>query len=93
MVDVNGDTLLHYAAVTQGNASLYIRYLIDKQHVSAFTHNKAGQTPRQLAEHKDIAKFHRVIKNLKNYEAKETAKQKPLIIEEKVYIEEYEPGW
>ena len=93
LVDANGDTLLHYAAVTQGNASLYIRYLIDKQGLSAFTKNKAEQTPRELAEHNDRAKFHRVIKNLKNYEAKETARLKPEILEQTVYIEEYEPGW
>ncbi len=74
MVDANGDTLLHYAAVTQGNASLYIRYLIDKQNVSVFAKNKAQQTPRELAEYQDRAKFHRVIKNLKNYEAKEQAR-------------------
>ena len=49
LVDSNGDSVLHYAAVTQGNASLYIRYLIDKQNISAFTKNKAEQTPRELA--------------------------------------------
>jgi ankyrin repeat protein len=26
----NGDSLLHYAAVGQGNASLYIKYLVEK---------------------------------------------------------------
>ena len=32
----NGDTLLHYAAVGQGNASLYIKYLCDKMGMSVF---------------------------------------------------------
>ena len=53
LVDLKGDSLLHYAAVTQGNASLYIRYLIEKQTVSAFVINKEGLTPRGLAEKTD----------------------------------------
>jgi len=36
--------------------------------MSPFIKNKAGQTPRELAEKKDIAKYHRVIKTLRNYE-------------------------
>jgi ankyrin repeat protein len=32
--DNNGDSLLHYAAVGQGNASLYIKYLVEKQNMS-----------------------------------------------------------
>ena len=90
LVDKDGNSLLHYAAVTQGNANLYIRYLIEKQHMSVFIKNNAGKTPRELAEHKDKAKYHRVIKNLKNYEAKELSRKKPEIIEKTVYIEEYE---
>ena len=90
LVDKNGDTLLHYAAVTQGNASLYIRYLIEKQKVSAFVKNTVGQTPRQLAEAKDIAKYHRVIKNLRKYEQQELAKRKPEIVERRVTVYQYE---
>jgi ankyrin repeat protein len=40
--DKNGDSLLHYAAVTQGNANLYIRYLIEKQSISPFIKNLKG---------------------------------------------------
>ena len=93
LIDKSGDTLLHYAAVTQGNANLYIRYLIEKQNMSVFTKNSKDQTPRELAEQKDKGKYHRVIKTLKNYEAKALAKKKPEIIEKTVYIEEYEQGW
>jgi ankyrin repeat protein len=71
LADKNGDSLLHYAAVTQGNANLYIRFLIEKQAMSVFIQNKKGQTPRQLAEQTDVAKFHRVIKTLKKYESLE----------------------
>ena len=37
---INGDSLLHYAAVGQGNASLYIKYLVDKQKMSVLVCNK-----------------------------------------------------
>ncbi len=77
MCDKNGDSLLHYAAVGQGNANLYIRYLIEKQQISPLIKNKEGLNPRELAEKTDKAKFHRVIRNLSNYEAKELAKVKP----------------
>lgn len=40
--------------------------------MSAFLTNKDGLTPRLLAEKISKSKYHRVIKNLKNYEAKET---------------------
>ena len=42
--------------------------------MSVFIMNKDKQTPRELAEKISKQKYHRVIKNLKNYEAKETAK-------------------
>lgn len=35
-----GDTLLHYAAIGQGNASLYIKYLCEKQGMSVLVKNK-----------------------------------------------------
>lgn len=43
---VNGDSLLHYAAVGQGNASLYIKYLVDKCKMSVQVVNKNRLTPR-----------------------------------------------
>ena len=89
----NGDSLLHYAAITQGNASLYLRYLIEKRGVSTFVTNNAGLTPRQLAETTDKAKFHRVIKNITNYEVKENAKKKPEIVERILKVYEFEKGF
>lgn len=46
---INGDSLLHYAAVGQGNASLYIKYLVDKCKMSVMGSNKQRLTPRQHA--------------------------------------------
>jgi len=77
---------LHYAAVTLGNASLYIRYLIEKQNVSAFLTNNEGLTPRGLAEKSDRQKFHRVIKNLKKYEGLELSKKEPEVVERHVTV-------
>ena len=42
--------------------------------MSVFLKNNDKLTPRELAEKLGKQKFHRVIKNLKNYEAKETTK-------------------
>ena len=61
--------------------------------MSTFIRNKAGQTPRELAENKDKAKYHRVIKNLKKYETIEIAKRPPEIIEKRVVVVEYEREW
>jgi len=61
--------------------------------MSTFIKNKAGLTPRELAESKDKAKYHRVIKNLKKYEAIEISRRPPEIIEKRVVIVEYERGW
>ncbi len=44
--------------------------------MSAFSKNKEGLSPRELAEKEDKKKFHRVIKHLKNYEQKEIEKKK-----------------
>ncbi|CDW78142.1 ankyrin repeat family protein [Stylonychia lemnae] len=74
LVDKNGDSVLHYAAIGQGNANLYLRYLIEKQGMSVFIKNAEKLTPKELAEKLSKQKYHRVIKNLKNYEAKETVK-------------------
>lgn len=41
-----GDSLLHYAAIGQGNASLYIKYLCEKQGMSVLVKNKQRLTPR-----------------------------------------------
>jgi ankyrin repeat protein len=44
--DKNGDTLLHYSAIGQGNATLYIKYLVEKHSMSVFAKNKNRLTPR-----------------------------------------------
>ena len=76
LTDLNGDTLLHYAAIGQGNANLYIRYLVEKRGLSVFQKNKEGQTAREQVEKTDKKKYHRVIKALKTYEQKEIEKQR-----------------
>ena len=68
---INGDSLLHYAAVGQGNAALYIKYLVEKQGMSVQKKNKQRLTPRQHAQRADRFKFHRVIKLLREIEEKE----------------------
>lgn len=60
-----GDSLLHYAAIGQGNASLYIKYLCEKQGMSVLVKNRQRLTPRQHAQREDRFKFHRVIKVLR----------------------------
>ena len=47
--DSDGQSVLHYAAVTQGNASLYIKYLVEKCKMSIFTKNRQGMTAREYA--------------------------------------------
>lgn len=63
--------MLHYAAVGQGNATLYIKYLCEKQGMSVLVKNKQRLTPRQHAQRVDRFKFHRVIKVLRQMEEKE----------------------
>ena len=70
--DKNADTLLHYAAVGQGNASLYIKFLVQTHNMSVFVKNKNRLTPRQHAQRNDRFKFHRVIKLLRDLEEKES---------------------
>ena len=67
----SGNTLLHYAAIGQGNATLYIKYLSEKQGMSVLVKNKQRLTPRQYAQRTDRFKFHRVIKVLREMEERE----------------------
>ena len=48
VVDNDGNSLLHHAAVGQGNATLYCKYLVEKG-LSPFVKNKQGYTPRVYA--------------------------------------------
>ena len=68
---LNGDSLLHYAAVGQGNASLYIKYLVEKCKMSVMVTNKHRLTPRMHAQRADRFKYHRVIKVLRELELRE----------------------
>ena len=36
---LGANTLLHYAAIGQGNANLYIKYLVENQNMSVFVKN------------------------------------------------------
>ena len=38
--DSQGQTVLHYAAVTQGNAALYLKFFVDKCGVNVFVKNR-----------------------------------------------------
>ena len=69
--DKNGDSLLHYSSIGQGNATLYIKYLVEKHGMSVLMKNTNRLTPRQHAQRADRFKFHRVIKALREIEEKE----------------------
>ena len=70
--DANGQTVLHYAAVTQGNAALYIRFLVKQGGLSVTNLlNKTGFTARQYAQKVDRFKYHRVVKLLRELEQEE----------------------
>jgi hypothetical protein len=66
--DKNGDSLLHYSAIGQGNATLYIKYLVEKHDMSVFMKNSNRLTPREYAQRSDRFKFHRVIKYIRELE-------------------------
>ena len=68
--DENENSLLHHAAVGQGNATLYCRYLVEKGLLPSIK-NKQGYTPRAYAQNMDRFKFHRVVKLLREMEDKE----------------------
>ena len=46
MWDSEGQSVLHYSAVTQGNAALYIKYFVEKCKLSVFSKNRQGMTAR-----------------------------------------------
>jgi len=65
--------VLHYAAVTQGNAALYIRFLAKQGQLSVLkVLNKNGLTARQYAQKVDRFKYHRVVKLLRELELEES---------------------
>jgi hypothetical protein len=57
--------VLHYAAVTQGNAALYIRFFVDKCGLNVFIKSRSGQSAREFAQKVDRFKYHRVVKLLR----------------------------
>ena len=60
--------MLHYAAVTQGNAALYLKFFIEKCGINVFVKNRQGLTAREYAQKVDRFKFHRVVKLLREME-------------------------
>ena len=54
--DKQGNSLMHYAAIGQGNAILYIRYLVGRG-VSTLGKNNDGLTAREMAEQSDKNKY------------------------------------
>ena len=71
--DAHGQSVLHYSAVTQGNAALYLKFFVEKCKLNVFTKNKQGLTARQYAQKVDRFKFHRVVKLLREMESKAMA--------------------
>ncbi len=61
--------------------------------MSVFLKNRKDQTPRELAESRDKGKYHRVIKTLLKYEKIEKERDQAEVIEQTVYIYEYEDSW
>ena len=47
--DSQGQTVMHYAAVTQGNAALYLKFFVEKCGVNVFVKNRQGLTAREYA--------------------------------------------
>lgn len=68
--DKEGQTVLHYAAVTQGNAALYLKFFVDKCSINVFVKNRQGLSAREYAQKVDRFKFHRVVKLLREMEQK-----------------------
>ena len=62
--------MLHYAAVTQGNAALYLKFFVDKCGINVFIKNRQGLSAREYAQKVDRFKFHRVVKLLRQIEQK-----------------------
>jgi len=73
--------VLHYAAVTQGNAALYLKFFVEKCAINVFVKNRQGLTARQYAQKVDRFKFHRVVKLLRDMEQKTI---ESLVIKEEV---------
>lgn len=67
--------MLHYAAVTQGNAALYIRFFVDKCGLNVFIKSRSGQSAREYAQKVDRFKYHRVVKLLRQLEQECKTKQ------------------
>ena len=63
--DATGQTVLHYAAITQGNAALYLKFLVEKCNMNVFMKNRAGLSAREYAQKVDRFKYHRVIQLLR----------------------------
>ena len=68
--DSQGQTVLHYAAITQGNAALYLKFFVEKCGINVFVKNKQGMSAREYAQKVDRFKFHRVVKLLRWMEQK-----------------------
>ena len=47
--DSSGQTVLHYAAVTQGNAALYLKFFVENCKMNVFLKNRQGLTAREYA--------------------------------------------
>ena len=60
--------MLHYAAVTQGNAALYLRFFVEQCKMNIFLKNRQGLTAREYAQKVDRFKYHRVVKLLRELE-------------------------
>ena len=66
--DAHGQTVLHYAAVTQGNAALYLKFFVEKCNMNVFMKSRLGLTAREYVQKVDRFKFHRVVKLLREME-------------------------
>ena len=85
--DSEGQTVLHYAAITQGNAALYLKFLVEKCNMNVFMKNRAGKSAREYAQQVDRFKYHRVVKLLREMEQDTLDK---LTVREEVEKEEVE---
>lgn len=59
---------MHYAAITQGNAALYLKFFVEKCQVNVFVKNRQGLTAREYAQKVDRFKYHRVVRLLRDME-------------------------
>ena len=66
--DSSGLTVLHYAAITQGNAALYLKFFVEQCKMNVFIKNRQGLTAREYAQKVDRFKYHRVVKLLRELE-------------------------